>query len=325
MGNGTRIRGNTSKAALFHEPGGPEVLRPADIRTPEPGPGEVRVRVKAAGVQPFDISIVQGWVPAYLTGPVPFPRIPGNEFAGVVDAVGDGVTANPLGAAIGVGAEVLGFSVLNAYAEHIVVPVEHVAVKPAAMPWEVAGGLNSGTQTSSIALEMLGVGKGDVVLVNAAAGNVGTIAVQLARELGATVIGTARPDNHDYLRELGAIPVAYGDGTAERIRAALPDGVHRVDAVIDGAGGASLDAALEVADAARVITLVDHHRATEGGIRTTDGSLRHIARLAAAAELYERGVLKVHVRRTYPLARAADAQREVAIGHGRGKVVLLVP
>ncbi len=311
-----------SKAALFHTPGGPEVLRLAEVATPEPGPGEVRVRVKAAGVQPFDVAVVEGWVPAYLTEVAPLPRIPGNEFAGVVDAVGPGVTVNPLGAEIAVGTEVAGFSILNSYAEHTVVPVEHVTVKPAAMPWDVAGGLNSGAQTSSIALEMLGVAAGETVLVNAAAGNVGTIAVQMARELGAVVVGTARPENHAYLRELGVIPVAYGDGTTERLRAAAPDGI---DALIDGAGGASLDAALELVDPARVITLVDHHRAAEGGIRTTDPSLRHVSRLAQAVEMYERGVLKVHVRRTYPLARAADAQREVAVGHGRGKVVLLVP
>lgn len=311
-----------SKAALFHTPGGPEVLHLAEVATPEPGPGEVRVRVKAAGVQPFDIAVVEGWVPGYLTEVPPLPRVPGNEFAGVVDAVGEGVTANPLGAAITVGTEVLGFSILNSYAEHIVVPVEHVTVKPAGMPWEVAGALNSGTQTSSIALEMLGVKDGETLLVNAAAGNVGTIAVQLARELGATVIGTAREENHEYLRDLGALPVTYGPGMANRLRVAAPDGI---DALIDGAGGASLDAALELVDPARTITLVDHHRATPGGIRTTDGSLRHVARLAHAAELYDRGALKFHVRRTYPLARAADAQREVAVGHGRGKVVLLVP
>ncbi|NUU25781.1 MAG: NADP-dependent oxidoreductase [Streptomycetaceae bacterium] len=309
-----------SKAILFHEPGGPEVLTLADVPVPEPGPGQVRVRVKAAGVQPFDIAVVEGWTPPGVTGPL--PRIPGNEFAGVVDAVGAGVAVNPLGEELHVGADVIGFTILNAYAEHIVVSAEHLTRKPAGMPWEVAGGLNSGAQTSSIALEMLGVGKGDTVLIHAAAGNVGTIAVQLARELGASVIGTAREVNHPYLRDLGAVPVTYGDGVVDRIRAVAP---HGVDAVIDGAGGAALDAALELVAPTRVITLVDHHRATPGGIRRTDASMRHVSRLAAVAELYDRGVLKFHVRRTYPLARAADAQREVAVGHGRGKVVLTVP
>lgn len=309
-----------SKAILFHEPGGPEVLTLADVPAPEPGPGQVRVRVKAAGVQPFDIAVVEGWTPPGVTGPL--PRIPGNEFAGVVDAVGAGVAVSPLGEELHVGADVIGFTILNAYAEHIVVPAEQLTHKPAGMPWEVAGGLNSGAQTSSIALEMLGVGKGDTVLIHAAAGNVGTIAVQLARELGASVIGTAREVNHPYLRDLGAVPVAYGDGVVDRIRAVAP---HGVDAVIDGAGGAALDAALELVAPTRVITLVDHHRATPGGIRRTDASMRHVSRLAAVAELYDRGVLKFHVRRTYPLARAADAQREVAVGHGRGKVVLTVP
>lgn len=313
----------TSRAAMFDRPGGPEVLRIGDRPTPEPGPGEVRVRVRAAGVQPFDAAVVEGWLPAHLPRDLPYPRVPGNEFAGFVDAVGAGVPVNPPGAPIGVGAEVLGFSVLGAYAEHVVVPVAAVVPKPAAMPWEVAGGFNSGAQTASIALEMLGVGPGDVVLVNGASGSVGTMAVQLARVLGAFVVGTARTANHAYLRGLGAVPVEYGDGLADRLRNAL--GARRLTAVVDGAGGASLDAALELVGPERVITLVDHHRASAGGIRTVDASLRTGARLAAAAELYASGRVTFHVRRTYPLTRAADAQREVAVGHGRGKVVLLVP
>ncbi|OUC98076.1 NADP-dependent oxidoreductase [Streptosporangium minutum] len=300
------------KAAAFSEFGGPEVLRAMEIETPEAGEGQVRVRVRAAGVQPFDVAVRQGWMPAGVSGGL--PRIPGNEFAGVVDQVGEGVRG------ISAGDEVLGFNLLNSYAEYVVVPAENVTAKPANMPWEVAGGFTAGTQTAHIALRQLGVGEGDTVLVHAAAGSVGTAAVQLARLWGATVIGTAREENHDYLRSLGAIPVAYGEGLLERVRALAPGGV---DMVLDGAGGEALDVSLRLVKGDRIVTLVEHDRAEELGVQLTRG-VRLASRLAELAELYSDGGLTFHVRRTYPLDRAADAHREVETGHGRGKVVLTV-
>ncbi|MET8337853.1 NADP-dependent oxidoreductase [Streptosporangium canum] len=300
------------KAAAFSEFGGPEVLRAMEIETPEAAEGQVRVRVRAAGVQPFDVAVRQGWMPAGVSGDL--PRIPGNEFAGVVDQVGEGVRG------IAVGDEVLGFNLLNSYAEYVVVPAENVTAKPANMPWEVAGGFTAGTQTAHIALRQLGVGEGDTVLVHAAAGSVGTAAVQLARLWGATVIGTAREENHDYLRSLGAIPVAYGEGLLERVRALAPGGV---DMVLDGAGGEALDVSLRLVKGDRIVTLVEHDRAEELGVQLTRG-VRLASRLAELAELYSDGALTFHVRRTYPLDRAADAHREVEAGHGRGKVVLAV-
>ncbi|MGV9774858.1 NADP-dependent oxidoreductase [Streptosporangium sp. NPDC003464] len=300
------------KAAAFSEFGGPEVLRVMELETPEAGAGQVRVRVKAAGVQPFDVAVRQGWSPAGVTGGL--PRIPGNEFAGIVDQVGEGVSG------VSVGDEVLGFNLLNSYAEYVVVPAENVTAKPANMPWEVAGGFTAGTQTAHIALRQLGVGEGDTVLVHAAAGSVGTAAVQLARLWGARVIGTAREENHDYLRSLGATPVAYGDGLLERVRALAPGGV---DMVLDGAGGAALEVSLQLVKGERVVTLVEHERAGELGVQLTQG-VRLASRLAELADLYADGRLTFHVRRTYPLDRAADAHREVETGHGRGKVVLAV-
>lgn len=140
-------------------------------------------------------------------------------------------------------------------------------------------------------------------------------------EWGATVIGTAREANHDYLRSLGAIPVGYGDGLLERVRAAAPDGV---DAALDGAGGDALTVSLAlIADRDRILTLVEHGRAQELGIRVTP-NLRSAARLAELAGLHAEGKLRIHVRRTFPLARAADAHRDVETGHGRGKVVITV-
>lgn len=300
------------RVAGFTEPGGPDVLKILDVPAPEAGPGEVRVRVRAAGVQPYDLAIREGWSPPGT--PEGFPRVPGNEFAGVVDHVGAGVTG------VRAGDEVIGNCRLNAYAEYVVVPAEALAAKPASMPWDVAGGFPAAVMTPHIAVEEMGVGPGDTLLVHAAAGAVGTVAVQLARIAGATVIGTASEGNHDYVRSIGATPVAYGDGLEERVRALAPDGV---DAALDGAGGHALDVSLNlVKDRNRIITLVDHGRAAELGVRTTPDK-RSAARVAEAARFYDEGRLRIHVRGVFPLDRAADAHREVATGHGRGKVVLL--
>lgn len=320
------------KAAAFARHGGPEVLELMDLATPVAGPGQVRVRVRFAGVQPIDCAVRAGWAPP---GVAPrLPTIPGNEFAGVVDQVGDRVDGaggidsvggidgvDGGGHGVAVGTEVLGFGQLGAYAEYLVVPAGQVTAKPAGMPWEVAGGFSGGAQTAHIALGELGVGKDDTVLVHAAAGAVGTVAVQLAVRAGATVIGTAGAANHDYLRALGAIPVAYGDGLVERVQALAPQGV---DAALDGAGGDALTASLAlVADRGRILTLVEHGRAGELGIRVTP-HLRSAARLAELAELQARGALRVHVRQVVPLANAAEAHRELETRHGRGKVVLAV-
>jgi NADPH:quinone reductase-like Zn-dependent oxidoreductase len=295
---------------MFSEYGGPEVLRVSEVDTPRAGAGQVRVRVRAAGVQPYDLAVRAGWTPPGVTAPL--PRIPGNEFAGVVDEVGAGVTG------VSAGDEVLGFGHMQAYAEYVVVPASHVTPKPEAMPWEVAGGFTSAAQTASLALEALAVGPGDTLVVHGAAGAVGTVAVQLAVLAGAAVVGTAAPDNHEYLRELGATPVAYGDGLVERLRPFGPT------AALDGAGGPALDASVAlVADRSRILTLFDHERAPALGVRVVEG-VRSAERLAALADLYAKGALRFHVRSRYPLERAADAHRELSTGHGRGKIVLVV-
>ncbi|MFG1947302.1 NADP-dependent oxidoreductase [Nonomuraea sp. NPDC048826] len=301
------------RAAAFAEFGGPDVLRVMELPAPQAGPGQVRVRVRTAGVQPFDAAVRAGWTPPGVTGDL--PRIPGNEFAGVVDQVGEGVTGTAPGA------EVLGFSLLHCYAEYVVVGAGDVTPKPASMPWEPAGGLTAGAQTAELALDGLGVGEGDTLLVHAAAGAVGTVAVQVARMRGATVIGTAREENHAYLRDLGAVPVVYGAGLADRVRALAPGGV---DAALDGAGGEALEVSLElVKDRDRILTLVEHGRAAELGVKLTRGT-RSAERLARYAALYAEGRLRFPVRRTYPLERAADAHREIEARHGAGKIVLTI-
>jgi NADPH:quinone reductase-like Zn-dependent oxidoreductase len=301
------------KAAAFAAYGPPEVLQLMKFEDPQAGPGQVRVRARAAGVQPVDCAVRGGWSPPL--GDVRLPQIPGNEFAGIVDQVGEGVSG------IAVGAEVLGFRPLTCYAELVLVSADQIVAKPPEMSWEVAGGLSGAGQTAHVALEQLGVGRGDTVLIHAAAGGVGTVAVQLAQQRGARVIGTASERNHDYLRALGAIPVAYGDGLVDRVRALAPEGV---DAALDAAGGVALDVSLElVEDRDRIGTIVEYQRYAQLGVRWLTGP-RRAARLAELVDLYARRKLRIHVRKTFPLSRAADAHREVEAGHGRGKVVLTI-
>ncbi|MFI6499938.1 NADP-dependent oxidoreductase [Nonomuraea typhae] len=302
------------KAAAFAEFGGPDVLKVMELPAPQAGPGEVRVRVKAAGVQPYDTAVRAGWTPQGVDRPL--PRIPGNEFAGVVDQVGAGVTG------VAIGDEVLGFTMLNAYAEYTVVPSASVTPKPAGLAWEVAGALTAGVQTAEIAIDNLAVRAGDTLLIHGAAGSVGGAAVQIARRRGAKVIGTARAVNHDYLRELGAIPVEYGPGLADRVRALAPEGVT---AVLDGAGREALDVSLElVADRDRILTLYEHEKAPKLGIRTTVGE-RLAERLGRYAAEVADGAFRFHIRRTYLLSEAAEAHREMETGHGRGKIAIVVP
>ncbi|MET9396513.1 NADP-dependent oxidoreductase [Kitasatospora sp. NPDC002965] len=300
------------KAVTVPRFGGPEVLRVAEVPDPVPGPGEVRVTVYAAGVQPVDLSVRAGLAPAGVE--IAPGLVPGNEFAGVVDRLG------PDTEGWAVGDEVLGFRLLGCSAERVVADGARLVRKPAGMPWEQAGALSASGQTAHLAFEQLKVDRGETVLVHGAAGGVGTIAVQLARARGVTVIGTAGERNHDYLRELGAIPVTYGDGLVERVRAVAPQGV---DAAFDAAGRGALEASVElVADRERIGTVVDYPGAGRLGVRGIRGE-RTAARLAELVGLWEAGALRVEIADTFPLQRAADAHRLVGTGHVRGKVVLV--
>jgi NADPH:quinone reductase-like Zn-dependent oxidoreductase len=304
--------GSVTTAVVFDRYGPPEVLRLAELPDPQAGPGQVRVRVEAAGVQPFDTGVRRGAMAGFVA--VTFPQTLGQEYAGVVDQVGSGVTG------IAVGDEVLGSTMLNGYARHVVVPAGDAVAKPAELDFPAAAALVAAAQTASGALRELAVKDGETLLVHAAAGSVGTVAVQLGRRWGATVIGTASPGNHDYLRELGAIPVAYGDGLVERVRAVAPDGV---DVALDAAGGAAIPASVElVADRSRIGTIVDDRLAAEHGIRVVRAG-RSPARLAEMIALAARGELVMPVRR-YALADVVEAHRAVESRHGRGKVVLVV-
>ncbi|NUP46687.1 MAG: NADP-dependent oxidoreductase [Catenulispora sp.] len=301
------------KAVVFTEYGGPDVLHVAGIDVPEPAAGQVRVRIKAAGVQPVDALFRSGAAARWL--PAAFPQQLGNEFAGVIESVGPAVAGSSLGD------EVIGFQPNSCYAEAVTVPADHLAAKPAAMPWPEAGVLSASGQTASTALEDLGVGPGDTVLIHAAAGGVGTFAVQLAVAAGATVLGTASERNHPFLRDLGAIPVTYGEGLTERIRAAAPGGV---DASLDAAGTpeAAAAALALVADPHRIGTTVPRAAMAEPRIRSLS-TRRSAQRLAALVALYEAGSLKIFIDRTYRLHEAADAHRAIETGHVRGKIAIV--
>jgi len=209
---------------------------------------------------------------------------------------------------------------MNAVGEVVTVNAGDMIVKPAGMSWEEAGVLSVCGQTAHLALTALKVGKGDTVLIHGAAGGVGTMAVQLAREWGATVIGTASERNHEYLRELGAIPVAYGPGLVDRVRALAPQGV---DAALDAASKDAIAPSLElVENKERVGTIGDFMGSRQHGVAMLGGT-RTAERLSELAGLHTEGKLRIHIQTSYPFSRAAEAHREVETGHVRGKIVLV--
>lgn len=301
------------KAMIFDRYGGPEVLHEAEVPMPAAGPGQVRVRVKAVGFNPLDAKIRSGVMQAIR--PMTLPALLGMEMAGIVDQVGEGVTG------LAVGDDVLGPSDSGAYAQYALAGT--LARKPAAMSWETAAALPVAGGTAQRVLDLLKVSAGETLLIHGAAGAVGTVAVQLAVRRGATVIGTASPANLDYLRDLGAIPLEYGDGLVERVRALAPRGI---DAVFDVAGKGALPASIELrGGTSRIITIADMG-AQALGIPFSAGSpeMRSAAALANLARLVVDGTLRLTVSATYPLEQAAEAHRLTEAGHARGKIVLLV-
>ncbi|CAM5498328.1 NADP-dependent oxidoreductase [Streptomyces narbonensis] len=317
------------EAIVYEEFGGPEVLRhTTGVAVPEPGPGEVRVRVKAVGVNPVDWKRRYGWVEEFY--PTTFPAVPGLEFAGTVDALGEGVEgAEGSGdgfPGLAVGDEVIGWTKTGAYAEYAIAGI--IAPKPAELSWEAAASLPVAGETAQRVLDLIGVREGETLFLHGAAGVVGSVAVQLAVAAGITVVGSASESNHAYLRELGAIPVAYGEGLAERVRAAAPDGVH---AVFDAAGHGVLPVAIELlggegaADKRRIATIAATDAAEHGiafsGVTAAPDVVR--AGLTAQARQAVEGTLTVRIADTLPLKEAARAQELSESGHMRGKLVLL--
>ncbi|WP_329100989.1 NADP-dependent oxidoreductase [Micromonospora sp. NBC_01699] len=314
------------RAVQFTGYGPPEVVHVAEVEAPHAGPGEIRIAVRASGVSPGEVSIRSGaWRDVV---PTAFPFRTGFDAAGVVDEIGDGVTG------AGVGDEVFGmtgsatrganadFAVLTAWAP-----------KPPGWSWVEAGGAAGSVETATRVLDRLAVDAGQTVLVQGAAGGVGTVAVQLAVARGATVIGTASQPNHDFLRSLGAEPTTYGTGLVERIRALAPAGV---DAVFDCAGGALPDLVAIAGDPARVVTIADFtaaargvhlsHGAPAGDTGAAVGAAADplaLHGLAIAVTLAGQGRLRVPVAAAFPLAEAAAAHALSESRHARGRIVLV--
>jgi NADPH:quinone reductase-like Zn-dependent oxidoreductase len=302
------------KAARFSRFGGPELLEIVDLPDPHPGPGQVRIAVRAAGVNPGDWKKREGLMDPEL------PQTMGHEAAGVVDELGEGV------ADVAVGDRVFGLSAEGAAQAELAV-LSFYAPIPPSLDFTGAAALPAAVETATRALDQLGVGagagSGGTLLINGASGSVGSAAVQLAVVRGARVIGTASPANHDYLRSLGAEPVAYGEGLAGRVRVLAPGGV---DAALDVAGSGVLPELIELAGGPEhVVTIADFGGAHEHGVRFSRGDAgRAVHALAEIGELIDSGRFSLPVARTFPLAEIAQAHRAGEDGNVRGKLVLVV-
>jgi NADPH:quinone reductase-like Zn-dependent oxidoreductase len=302
------------KAVRFDQYGDVDVLKVAEVPKPEPGPGQVLVQVKAAGINPGEAKIRDGLL--HELWPATFPSGQGSDLAGVVAETGPGVTA------FAPGDDVIGYTDdRSSQAEYVVVEGQNLAAKPAGVPWEVAGALFVAGATATAAVRAVALAEGDTVVVAGAAGGVGSIAVQLARRAGATVIGLASPANHQWLEGHGVIPVAYGDGVAGRIHQAA----GQVDAFIDTVGGDYVEIALNDlgVEPSRIDTVANFDAVAKYGVKAegnaagaSAGTLAELAGLIAGAQL------EVPIAATFPLSQVRDAYRRLASGHLRGKIVL---
>lgn len=309
------------RAVALTEYGDPGVLSVQELPDPLVGPDHVLVEVRAAGVNPVDFKIRRG----FLRGAFPHhePLVPGWDVAGVVRAAG------PAAQGFAAGDEVMGYIRKDhvqhgGYAELVAAADRMLARKPTGLSWAQAAGLPLAGLTALQSLRAAGAGEGDTVLVHAAAGGVGHLAVQLALVLGVSrVIGTASESNHEFVRSLGAEPVAYGDGLASRV-AALTGGDGRVDVALDFVGGATLEASPSlVRDPARVVSIVDAKTVLAAGGRYVFVRA-DAAQLSWLGALADEGRLHVEVRQTFPLEHAAQAHELLEQGHVRGKLVLTV-
>lgn len=303
-----------SRAVRFEEYGDVDVLHVVEVEDPVAGDGELLVRVRAAGINPGEAKIRQGDMHAMF--PATFPSGQGSDLAGVVEQVGDGVPG------IAVGDEVIGFTDNRAsQAEMVVIEAENATPRPAGVSWDVAGSLCVAGATAWASVRAVSPGSGETVVISGAAGGVGVIAVQLARRTGATVIGVASERHHEWLRAHGAVPVAYGDGVADRIREAAGDGV---DAFLDMVGGGYVELALKLGVAPeRINTIVDFAAVQAHGVKSEGNAVGASAQvLAELAGLIAADELEIPIAATYPLAQVRDAYRELADNHTRGKIVL---
>jgi NADPH:quinone reductase-like Zn-dependent oxidoreductase len=303
------------RAVRFDRYGGLGVLEVRDVEDPVAGPGEVLVAVRAAGINPGEIAIREGRL--HSRWPATFPSGEGSDLAGVVRAVGDGVSV------FAAGDEVLGWTDdRGSHAELVAVPADHLTAKPPALPWEVAGSLFVAGMSGYASVQAVAPTAGETVAVSAAAGGVGSVAVQLARRTGATVIGLAGEHNHDWLREHGIVPVTYGDGQAERLREVV-DG--RLDAFIDTFGGGYVQLAIDLGvDPQRINTIADFDAVQRLGVHGQGANaIASAAGLAELAGLVADGELELPIAETFPLDQVRDAYRLLAERHTHGKIALV--
>ena len=302
-----------SRRVQFSRLGGPEVLDLVDIDPPQAAAGEVRVAVAATSLNPLDYKIFGG-LPTSSPHVFDLPAGNGADFAGTIDQVGDGVTG------FVVGDEVLGSQLRSAQADFVVIDPQRLVRKPAGLDWVTAAGLTTVARTAAASVKAIRVGPSDTVFVSAAAGGVGIIASQLAKRAGARVIGSASPDNHDFLVSLGVEPVEYGDGLVEAVRAIAPNGIT---AALDNHGRPSVDAALALgAPASRVNSIADYAAADDYGTLAVGGSAASSADLEDVAELVAAGEVRLPIDSTYPLEEVRAAYERLLGRHVRGKIVL---
>jgi NADPH:quinone reductase-like Zn-dependent oxidoreductase len=303
------------KAVRFDEYGGVDALYVAEVPRPVPGPGQVVVEVKAAGINPGEAKVREGLL--HSRWPATFPSGEGSDLAGIVDELGPDVTS------VSVGDEVIGWvDTRSSHAEYVLVEAANLTPKPAQVPWQVAGALPVAGFTAWAAVRAVGARPGDTLAVSGAAGGVGSLTVQLARREGATVIGLARQANHGWLEQYGVIPVTYGEGVADRIRQAAPN----VDAFIDTYGGDYVELALNElgVQPSRVDTIVRFDAVEKYGVKAEGNAAgASAATLGALAGLIAAGELDVPIAAAYPLEQVREAYKDLEGGHTRGKIVLI--
>ena len=304
-----------ARAVRFDRYGDREVLYVAEVEVPEPAAGEVVVEVRAAGINPGEAAIRRGAL--HERFPATFPSGEGSDLAGVVSSAADGVTD------FAVGDEVLGWSwQRSSHAEYVAVPVTQLIRKPAALSWEVAGSLYVVGCTAYAAVRAVDAGASDTVAVSAAAGGVGTVVTQLLRIKGASVLGIASKGNHDWLAAHGAIPIDYGDGLADRLAAAAPNGIN---AFIDLFGPEYVQLAVDLGvPTDRIETIISREKAQEvGALAEGSGDASTTEVLAEMADLVSSGQIEIPIAATYPLEKVRDAFAQLEERHTRGKIVLV--
>lgn len=298
----------------FSEFGGPEVLEVVEVDLPHPGPGEVCVHVLAAGINPFDAKVFRN-LATQTPQNITLPSGNGIDFAGEVDALGEGVTG------FAMGDRVMGGRTYHAQADYLTIPAERLVKVPEGLSIEQAGALDTVGRTAMASVASITLGADDTVLVNAAAGGVGVLAAQLAKRTGATVIGTASESNHDFLRGLGIIPAKYGERMIEAVREIAPNGIT---AALDNHGNGFVEQALELgAPPEKINTIVDYEAPNKYGVGSVGGYKAGVDKLRQIGELIAAGEIVMPIDSVFPLERAPQAYERLLAGHARGKIVLV--